>query len=156
MNSVITKAIQSSIEKSVFRRLATASKNRTPNVSPKEAWLYGGDDRIWVAHIASPNTVTNIRECPQVCLSFIDVLAQKGYKIFGEARILETGDEAFYKLTAYIGQKFPILSVVEISAESASPITAPSYTLFPDTTESEIVEQALKTYGVGRAKGITD
>ena len=156
MNSVIAKAIQSSIEKSVFCRLVTASKNGTPNVSPRETWLCGGDDRIWVAHIASPNTVTNIREYPQVCLSFIDVLAHKGYMIVGEARILEIGDEAFEKLTAYIGQKFLILSVVAISAESASPITAPSYSLFPDTTESEIVEQAPKTYGLGRAKGITD
>ena len=82
------------------------------------------------------------------------MLTQKGYKIVGEARILETGDEsfdeAFDKLTAYIGQKFTILSVIEISAESASPITAPSYMLFPDTTESEMVDQALKSYGVGR------
>ena len=84
------------------------------------------------------------------------MLAQKGDKIVGEARILEIGDEAFEKLATYIGQKFLILSVVEISAESASPITATSYNLFPDTTESEIVEQALKTYGLGRAKGITD
>jgi len=98
--------------------------------------------------------VTNIRDSPNACLSFVDDLTQKGYKIVGQARILETGDEGFDealdKLTTYIGQKFPILSVVEIPAESASPITAPSYNLFQDTTELKIVDQALKSYGVER------
>ena len=107
-----------------------------------------------MGHIASPNTVANVRDFLKVCLSFVDVLTQKGYKIVGKARILETGDEsfdvAFDKLTAYFGQKFTILSVVEISGKSASPIIAPSYTLFPVTTESDMVDQALKSYGVKR------
>ena len=152
MEAVVCRAVQSSISTSVLCWLATVSKDGTPNVSPKEAWIYGGNDRIWVAHIASPNTVANVRDCPKVCLSFVDVLTQKGYKIVGKARILEMGDhdydEAFGQLTAIIGQKFTILSVIEILAEVASPIFAPSYTFFSDTTETQMVEQALKTYGV--------
>ena len=134
--------------------LATVSRVGTPNVSPKEAWVYGGDDRIWVANIASPNTEANIRDCSKDCLSFVDVLNQKGYKVVGKARILETGDdgidEAFNRLTAFIGQKFTIQSVIEVLSEKASPIVAPSYTLFPDTTEREMADQALKSYGMKR------
>ena len=48
-----------------------------------------------MAHIASPNTVSNIRDSPNVCLSFVDALTQEGYEIAGQARILETGDEGF-------------------------------------------------------------
>lgn len=155
MKPVITEAVQSSIKTSVLCWLATVSKDGVPNVSPKEAWVYGGNDRIWVANIASPNTVANIRDCSDVCLSFVDVLTQKGFKIVGKSRILERGDggieEAFDQLSACVGQKFTILSVIEIIAEKTSPIIAPSYTLFPDTTEREMVDQALKSYRMDRS-----
>lgn len=117
--------------------------------------MYGGNDRIWVANIASPNTVANIRDCSDVYLSFVDVLTQKGFKVVGKSRILERSDdgfeEAFDQLSACVGQKFTILSVIEIIAEKASPIIAPSYTLFPDTNEREMVDQALKSYRMDRS-----
>lgn len=140
--------------------LATLSKNGAPNVNPKSAWLYREDDRIWVADIASPKTVANIRYSPKVCLSFVDALTQKGYKIVGKARILETGDEgfdeAFDKLTAYIGGKFPIPSVIEISVELVAPIKAPKCILLPETPESEMVQQALKSYGLEWKEDMSD
>ena len=71
---VLSQEIRKSIERSVLCWLATASKEGTPNVSPKEAFTMFGEDAIIIANIASPQTIKNIHENRKVCLSFIDVL----------------------------------------------------------------------------------
>jgi len=42
-------------------------------------------EHIAVANIASPGTAKNIEANPKVCLTFVHVFAQKGYKIKGQA-----------------------------------------------------------------------
>lgn len=54
--------------------LATVDAQGQPNVSPKEVWAIADDRHVVVANIASPVTVRNIAQQPQVCLSFVDVL----------------------------------------------------------------------------------
>ena len=152
MSEVVTDAARRAIESSVLCWLATVSEENVPNVSPKEAFAYGGRNRIWVANIASPITVRNIRACPDVCISFLDIFTQKGYKIHGRAKILDAESEenhpALERLASIVGGKFKILSVIEIEARAASPIVAPSYRFFPETTETEMVKQSLASYGV--------
>ena len=141
-----------SMEGSVLCWLATVSEAGLPNVSPKEAWVYSGAGKILVAHIASPVTVRNIERIPEVCLSFINIFLQKGYKITGKARVLrkqmEGFEEAFQSLTAAFGTQFPISAVIEIQPQAVAPIIAPSYRLFPDSGPLDKIEDALKTYRV--------
>ncbi|MEM6264941.1 MAG: pyridoxamine 5'-phosphate oxidase family protein [Bacteroidota bacterium] len=51
-----------SINRSVLCWLATASKEKIPNVSPKEIFTHFGGEKIIIANIASPQTVRNIHE----------------------------------------------------------------------------------------------
>lgn len=94
----------------------------------------------------------NIRFSDLVCLSFIDVFVQKGFKIKGKAAVLGPGDDRYEeqrdKLVAVIGPGYPILSVIEVTPMKMEPIIAPSYSLFPGRTESEQIAQALETHRV--------
>ena len=92
---MIDKNVKAYIDKSVLCWLGTCDRELTPNVSPKEMFTYKGDDTLLIANLSSPNSVKNIKENPNVCVSFIDIFVQKGYKIKGIAYIIEKTDPTF-------------------------------------------------------------
>jgi len=143
--------IKKYIDQSVLCWLATASKENTPNVSPKEVFTYFENDII-IANIMSPQSAKNIKENPNVCLSFIDILVQKGYQVKGAAEVIskhqpefETLKQPLLKITE---GKFPFASIFKISIESTKPIIAPKYMLYPETTEEDQIASAKRVYGI--------
>ena len=144
--------IKACINTSVLCWLATTSNENIPNVSPKEIFSYYGSDKIIVANIASPQTVGNIKQNENVCVSFIDILVQKGFQLKGKAKIIKNIDVGFPEMEAILtkmtGGHFPFATITEITVEQAKPIIAPKYILFPETTEEEQIESAKKAYGL--------
>ncbi len=150
----LTDAVHQAARRSVLCWLATVDAEGQPNVSPKEVWAIADDRHVVVANIASPVTVRNIAQQPQVCLSFVDVLVQKGFKLQGHARELLPGDADYAHwaapLLAMAGERIPVRSVLLMTVQSVQPIVAPSYWLFPDTTtEASQIEAARRSYGLG-------
>ena len=94
----LTKEIKESIDNSVLCWLATVSKEGIPNVSPKEIFNYYDSDSIIIANIASPQTIKNIKQNENVCISFIDILVQKGFQLKGKARIIEKTNSDFLEM----------------------------------------------------------
>jgi uncharacterized protein len=149
---MITAEVAESIDQSVLCWLATISNDGFPNVSPKEAFLHDGEGRILIANIASPMTVRNIAREPRVCVSFVNVFVQKGYKIIGKATVLKAGDAEFEEkhrqLIAAIGTAFTVISVIVIEPVAVDEILAPSYRLFPDSGPPDRIRESLQTYQV--------
>lgn len=149
---MITDEVRRYIKASVLCWLATSNKLNEPNVSPKEMFTSVGDNIILIAHLASPNSVQNILENPKVCVSFVDIFVQKGYKIKGNASLIYRDYAAFAEkvkpLTDLFTDKFPIRAVIEIQVTSVQLIQAPSYFFVEGTTEHSQVNAAMKTYGV--------
>lgn len=152
MSAMITPAIAQSIDESVLCWLATISEDGFPNVSPKEAFLHDGESRTLVANIASPITVQNIQRDNRVCVSFVNVFIQRGYKISGRARVLERGvpdfDVQHAKLVKVIGSTFRVNSVTEITPTATAEIIAPSYHMFPESGPLDRIKESLQTYQV--------
>jgi predicted pyridoxine 5'-phosphate oxidase superfamily flavin-nucleotide-binding protein len=148
----IDRVVRSDIENSVLCWLATVDRNGVPNVTPKEIFSCHGDDHIVVADIASGNTVRNIRAHPAVCVSFVDIFRQQGFKISGSATIMAPEDADFATIGAELlrmaGSVFPVRHVISIRVERISRIWAPSYMLMPDLTVEDRMRQAYSTYGV--------
>jgi len=146
----LTTEIKKYINKSVLCWLATASKENIPNVSPKEIFTYHKTDNIIIANIASPQTVKNIKQNKKVCISFIDILVQKGFQLKGEAQILEKTDSEFKEMHSVLqeltGGKYPFTTITNVFIEHAKPIIAPKYMLYPETSEEAQIESAKKTY----------
>ena len=148
----LTKEIKAAIDDSVLCWLATSSADNMPNVSPKEIFCYFEDDTIIVANIASPQTVKNIRANKNVCISFIDILKQKGFQLKGAAEIIEKSATDFSKMEKMLLHltegKFPFATITKITITSSKPIIAPKYLLYPNTTEEQQIESAKKSYGL--------
>jgi predicted pyridoxine 5'-phosphate oxidase superfamily flavin-nucleotide-binding protein len=150
---MLTDSVRDAASHSVLCWLATVDAEGQPNVSPKEVWAIADEQHVVVAHIASPISARNIAQQPQVCLSFVDVFVQKGFKLLGTAREVRAADPEFATwakpLLAMVGQRFVIHSVLVIRVTSVAPIVAPSYRFYPDeTTEASQVESAMRAYKV--------
>ena len=151
--TLLHEPVQEAARRSVLCWLATVDAEGQPNVSPKEVWAIADDMHVLVANIASPQSARNIAQQPQVCLSFVDVFVQKGFKLLGMARVVRAADPEFSvwaaPLFSMVGQRFVIRSVLVIRVTSVAPIVAPSYRFYPDeTTEASQVASAMRIYKV--------
>lgn len=148
----LTQEHKDYIKRSVLCWLATSSADNVPNVSPKEIFESFGEENIIVANIASPQSVRNIKQNKNVCVSFVDILVQKGFQIKGSAEIIEKDHPEYSKMKNILlemtGGKFPFSSITKIHVEHSKPIVAPKYILYPQTTEEEQIESARKMYGI--------
>jgi uncharacterized protein len=149
----LTDAVRETARRSVLCWLATVGAEGQPNVSPKEVWAIADEQHVVVAHIVSPISARNIAQHPQVCLSFVDVFVQKGFKLLGTAREVLADNAEFSTwvkpLQAIVGQRFTIQSVLVVHVKSVAAIVAPSYRFYPnETTESSQVAAAMRTYNV--------
>ena len=97
--------------------LATANRTGKPNVSAKGSMRVLDDDHVVFADIASPRTVANIRENPQVAVICLDATARKGCRIWGQGTILNSG-ELFDQLAAeYAKKNMEVKNVVKVAVE---------------------------------------
>lgn len=147
---MLTDEIKSYLDKSVLCWLASSSIDGAPNVSPKEIFTHYGDSKIIIANIASPQSVKNLKANPKVCISFVDVFVQKGYKLMGKAEIIDKTHDDFNamenRLEGLTQGKFPFKRIIVFTIESASPIIAPKYLLYPKTTEASQIKSARTQY----------
>lgn len=150
---MMNERILKMIDASVLCWLATSSSDNFPNVSPKEVFCAVADNHIIIANIASPGSIKNIKENNKVCISFIDILVQKGFQLKGYAEIIDSKDTEYESLKKPLekitGGRFPFSSITKVTVESSKEILAPSYILFPETTEESQIENA-KRYYFGR------
>ena len=97
-------------------------------------------------------TVQNIKQNENVCISFIDILVQKGFQVKGKAKIIDKTNSQFSEIEKILiemtGGNFPFSTITEITIEQVKPIIAPTSILYPDTTETEQIESAKITYGI--------
>lgn len=135
MSDLITAEVREFVERSVLCWLATSDESGQPNVSPKEVFAVADSQNIVVANIASPRSAKNIRENQKICLSFVDVFVQKGFKIIGTATEFKPSVPKYSRwadpLLAMAGDRYPIYSVFVVRAIAVEPIVAPSYRLYP-------------------------
>ena len=149
---MITDKIKSYIDRSVLCWLATSSKDNQPNVSPKEVFTCVDNETLIIANIASPGSAENVQQNANVAVSFVDVFVQKGYQLKGKCKLIERSDSDYKKLASPLEKItkgiYPFESIFRIKVEEVKEIKAPGYFVFPDKTEDDMIEEALKTYGV--------
>lgn len=152
---LLDDAVLSAMKRSVLCWLATVGPDGCPNVSPKEIFCAYGPRTLLIANIASPGSAGNIAHNPAICVSFVDPFVQKGFKLKGNGRVVKKTEEEFESLAGPLaklaGPRFPFASLFVIDIASVEPIVAPSYWMYPDTSESQQIDSAMKTYGVRSA-----
>ncbi len=147
---MLNHKIQETLDHCVLIWLASIGEDGTPNVSPKEIFAVPNETTLLIANIASPQSVRNIKQNPKVCVSFVDVFSQRGFKLNGTAQILEKTNPAFAEhvqpLEKIANGLFVVQSIIEIQVARVAQIVAPRYKFYEDTTETAQVTRAVKRY----------
>jgi len=148
----VNETVRTEIDRAVLCWLATVGADGSPNVSPKEIFAPFGNNAIVIADIASPTSVKNVLGHSKVCVSFVDIFRQRGFKLLGEAEIIAKDDDRFADFGADLlkkaGSSFEIRHVIHVQVERVHRIWAPSYSIFPARSEEDRMEEAYRTYGV--------
>ncbi len=149
---LITEDVKKHMQESVLCWLATSDIHNQPNVSPKQLFIQGQGDQILIAEVLTHISMTNIKQNPLVCISFINIFTQKGYNIKGSAEIISPDNKRFQELSSplmyMVNTHFTVLHLIAIEVKEVTPIISPSYYFIEDTTEEEQVDHALKAYHV--------
>ena len=97
--------------------VATASRTGKPNVSAKGSLRVLDDEHVVFADIASPRTVTNIRENPQVAVICLDAATRKGCRIWGKGSILNSGELFDQLASEYAKKNMEVKNVVKVAVK---------------------------------------
>ncbi len=97
--------------------VATASKAGKPNVSAKGSLRVLDDDHVVFADIASPRTVANIKENPQVAIICLDRETRKGCRIWGKAEVMDSGPLFDETTAAMARMNMKVRNVVKVAVE---------------------------------------
>ena len=142
----IPKDIKNFVNFQKLGYVATISKDRTPNLSPKGTIAVIDESTLVFADIRSPQTMQNLQENPSVEINVVDPFQRTGYRFKGDGKIINNGSE-FEKILEYYvktGVKSKINAVVIVDVKSMSEITSPSYDL--GATKDELVSKWKKYY----------
>ena len=116
----------------------------------KSYFFFKGRNKLIIANIASPKSVMNILENPNVCLSGIDIWKQKGIQCRGKAKILSPQNKRFKKVEQQFRPlnkcKFRIQHFIEIQITQHKEIEAPYYFYYPTIEEEDQINASKKTY----------
>ena len=126
--------------------VATVSPDSTPNVSPKGTIIPWGDKHLVFADIRSPQTMTNLKQNPNIEINVVDPISRKGFRFKGTSIIIDAGAE-FSELKEHYKQngiKSEIHGVVKVTIQTIREITSPLYDL--GYSENEIKEKWKKHY----------
>ena len=150
--SLFDDELRALARRAVLCWLATVDAEGQPHVSPKEIWALHGEDEVHIAHIASPTTARNLRGHARACLSLVDIWAQRGFKLLGEATVVAPDEAGFSALSAPLRARmpalFPLHGVFRMTVRRVQPILAPSYRHLPGTTEASQRLAARRAYGI--------
>lgn len=84
--------------------VATSSMNGKSNVSIKGSFRVLDDEHVVFVDIASPRTMANLRDNPQLSALVFDPTTGKGCRVWGKAEIIDKG-ELFDSMAAEFAQK---------------------------------------------------
>ena len=99
--------------------IATASRQGKPNVSIKGSFRVLDDEHVVFADIASPRTMANLRENPQLAAIVFDPSTRKGCRIWGKAEIVDSGELFDSMSAAFAAKKMEVKHLVKVTIEDA-------------------------------------
>jgi hypothetical protein len=97
--------------------VATASKNGKPNVSAKGSLRVLDDEHLLFADVASPRTIANIKENPQVAVICLDAATRKGCRIWGKGEVFNSGELFDNTVAELASRNMKVRNVVKVTVE---------------------------------------
>ena len=132
MMNKLTEPMKRLIENYSAGAVATINADGTPAVSPKATFVVIDDECIAFGNIRSPGTLANIQLCPDLEVSFVDVLTRRAVRVKGRAEIIAKESETGKRLAPAFEKNWaPYLNLmqnfVSISITRTELILSPAY-----------------------------
>lgn len=97
--------------------IATASKTGKPNVSAKGSLRVLDDEHVLFVDIASPRTISNIKENPQVAMICLDATTRKSCRIWGKGEIIDSGELYDKTVAEFTSRNMKVKNLVKVTVE---------------------------------------
>lgn len=117
---------------------ATVTPDGKPNLSPKGTIRVYDDSTIFFCDLGSPNTRNNLKQNPFIEINVVDILSRRGYRFFGQASVLTSGDvyQSAVKILKDEGDfNFKVNAIMLVKVERAAPLISPGYLQVHDEWE---------------------
>ena len=138
----ITEDMKDMVERLRLCFAATVSPDGKPNLSPKGSLTVIDGETLAFADIASPNTVRNLKQNPNIEINMVDPFLRRGYRFKGVAEIVEKGSEIFQSVADELwtreGPQYPVNAVVKINVEEALAVFSPAYVFNEGVKEEDV------------------
>jgi hypothetical protein len=142
-NRLLTDPLRQDLKHAAICWLATASDEGEPCLAPKTAFIADGD-LVLIGDAPGVECVGNIRVNGRICISFISALTGAGYKIFGEAEVLDAGDPGFAGLEEVLSRKVPsdhgYQTIIAVTPNKTLPVPMPVTQRHPHVTRMAMIE----------------
>jgi len=97
--------------------VASASKSGKPNVSAKGSLRVLNDDNVVFADVASPRTLANLKENPQVSVMCLDAAQHHSCRIWGVAQVITSGTLFEDLKKEFAARKMSVKNIVKIAVQ---------------------------------------
>ncbi len=97
--------------------VATSNLAGQPNVSPKGSLRVLDDQHVAFADVRSPQTISNLRENPQIQMIGFDPSSRKGWRVWGTADEILTAGDLYDQFCAEYADRAKVNHVVTVLVE---------------------------------------
>jgi len=116
---VISEEIKKAIAEYSPALIATSDRSGKPNVSAKGSLRVIDDEHLVFADVRSPRTVANLKENPKLAIIGLNAATRKGYRIWGKAEILSSGQLFDQVSKEFAARNTKINHLVKVTIEDA-------------------------------------
>ena len=105
-----------------------------------------------VANIASPKTISNLKQDPRIEINCVDIFSRRGYRFKGRGIVHSIGTQIHEDLLLQIknedGESIPVIDAILIEVLEAKPVLSPAYHFVKGVTEDSLRNAYMKKYNV--------
>ena len=156
--SILTDDMKRVVREQRLGYIATVCPDGTPNLSPKATMKVWDDDHLVFADLASPGTISNLRQNPAIEINMVDPFVRKGYRFKGTAEVIGSGPVFDDVMTLFADRQngaqsrtaATIRAFVMITVTRALPVISPGYV--GGVTEAQMRKQWEEYYASVNAR----
>lgn len=140
------------ISETILCFAATVNQDGSPNLSPKSTLKVFDDNHLIFANIASPKTISNLKQDPRIEINCVDIFSRRGYRFKGRGIVHSIGTQIHEDLLLQIknehGESIPVIDAILIEVLEAKPVLSPAYHFVKGVTEDSLRDAYMKKYNV--------
>ena len=140
------------INETILCFAATVNQDGSPNLSPKSTLKVFDDNHLIFANIASPKTISNLKQDPRIEINCVDIFSRRGYRFKGRGIVHSIGSKIHSDLLLEIknehGKRIPVLDAVLIEILEAKQVLSPAYQFVKCVTEDSLRNAYMNKYNV--------